>query len=209
MASSSEEAPPTPEDLLSDELHRLSFTSATTSTTTNTTTPTDIHRSTSSGSSSTTTTWTSSSKPQYSTASSDPCWDSLRRLRSSPSNGGSAPLSFSDLQFLHRLGSGDIGSVYLAELRNSPDCAFFAAKIMDKKELESRNKEGRARTEREILQLLDHPFLPTLYACLESTRWFCLLTDFCPGGDLHVLRQRQPGKRFHESAVRFYASELW
>ncbi|KAK9156694.1 hypothetical protein Scep_003268 [Stephania cephalantha] len=79
---------------------------------------------------------------------------------------------------------------------------------MDKKELETRNKEGRARTEREILQLLDHPFLPTLYACLESTRWFCLLTEFCPGGDLHVLRQRHPGKRFHESAVRFYASEV-
>lgn len=86
-------------------------------------------------------------------------------------------------------------------------CAF-AAKVMDKKELMERNKEGRTRTEREILEMFDHPFLPTLYAAVENGRWFCLLTEFCPGGDLHVLRQRQPGRRFDESAVRFYASEV-
>ncbi|KAI3461309.1 hypothetical protein Pfo_017972 [Paulownia fortunei] len=80
--------------------------------------------------------------------------------------------------------------------------------MMDKKELASRNKEGRARTEREILEMLDHPFLPTLYAAIDSPKWSCLLTEFCPGGDLHVLRQRQPCKRFPDSAVRFYASEV-
>ncbi|KAL0303558.1 UNVERIFIED_CONTAM: Serine/threonine-protein kinase D6PKL1 [Sesamum radiatum] len=56
--------------------------------------------------------------------------------------------------------------------------------------------------------MLDHPFLPSLYATLDSPRWSCLLTEFCPGGDLHVLRQRQLGKRFEEDAVRFYASEV-
>lgn len=100
--------------------------------------------------------------------------------------------------------------MYLAELKSSTtdDGAVFAAKVMDKKEVASRNKEGRARTEREILEMVDHPFLPTLYAFLDSPKWSCLLTEFCPGGDLHVLRQRQPAKRFHEFAVRFYASEV-
>ncbi|CAI0398235.1 unnamed protein product, partial [Linum tenue] len=79
---------------------------------------------------------------------------------------------------------------------------------MDKKELVSRSKEGRARTEKEILEMLDHPFLPALHAGIESPRWMCLLTEFCPGGDLHVLRQRQPLKRFDEAAVRFYVSEV-
>ncbi|PPD66294.1 hypothetical protein GOBAR_DD36825 [Gossypium barbadense] len=77
------------------------------------------------------------------------------------------------------------------------------AKVMDKKELASRSKEGRARTEVEILKLLDHPFLPSLYAAIDSPKWLCLLTEFCPGGDLHVLRQHQPLKRFPESAVRY------
>ncbi|CAN1147711.1 Serine/threonine-protein kinase AGC1-5 [Linum perenne] len=80
---------------------------------------------------------------------------------------------------------------------------------MDKKELVSRNKEGRARTEKEILQMLDHPFLPALHAVIESSRWLCLLTELCPGGDLHVLRQRQPLKRFEESAVRSTSSADW
>ena len=79
---------------------------------------------------------------------------------------------------------------------------MFAAKVMDKKELVGRNKDGRAKIERDILEILDHPFLPTLYATLDTPRWSCLLTEFCPGGDLHVLRQNQPDKRFGEPAVR-------
>ncbi|KAM7496879.1 hypothetical protein LguiA_021293 [Lonicera macranthoides] len=185
-------------DDLTDDLQSMSFNSATTA-------ATDIHRSTSSGSE--TTTWRTSSSTHFTTTkphphpSGDPCWDSIR------SAGGQ--ISLSDLRFLHRLGAGDIGSVFLAELKSSQsNDAVFAAKVMDKKELASRNKEGRARVEREILEMLDHPFLPTLYASLDSPKWSCLLTEFCPGGDLHVLRQRQPGKRFTESAVRFYASEV-
>lgn len=203
-------------DDISDDLHSMSFNSTTT------TTATDIHRSTSSGSD-----WTSSSAHfppstalrlhSSSTAhSGDPCWDSVRRFPC---------LSLSDLRFLHRLGAGDIGSVYLVELKSPPppppppasfgvetnkpkSTALFAAKVMDKREIASRNKEGRARTEKGILEMLDHPFLPTLYSAIESPKWSCLLTEFCPGGDLHVLRQLQPCKRFPESAVRFYASEV-
>lgn len=195
--------PPWVDDDLTDDLESLSFNS----TATTTTTATDINRSISSSSSSTTTT-----KP-HPPPSGDPCWDAIRHPRSSSFAQPQPPLSLSDLKFLHRLGAGDIGSVYLAEFKkssssSSPNDAVFAAKVMDKKELASRNKEGRARTEREILEMLDHPFLPTLYAFLDSPKWSCLLTEFCPGGDLHVLRQRQPAKRFHESAVRFYASEV-
>ncbi|RLN30329.1 serine/threonine-protein kinase AGC1-5-like [Panicum miliaceum] len=116
-------------------------------------------------------------------------------------------VSLSDIRFLRRLGAGDIGSVYLAEVKakDKPSAGagvVVAAKVMDRKELEGRNKEGRARTEREILEAVDHPFLPRLYGVAEGDRWSCLLTEFCPGGDLHVLRQRQPHRRFSEAAVR-------
>ncbi|KAJ4832185.1 hypothetical protein Tsubulata_009009, partial [Turnera subulata] len=197
-------------DDLADDLQSISFTStATTSTTT-------LHRSTSSGSSSFSATLTPAPSAH-------------------PSKHHSS-LSLADLRFSLRLGSGDIGSVYLTELKtttptttatttttktttrtdasaaqneaSSPPAVLYAAKVMDKKELVSRSKEGRARTEMEILEMLDHPFLPSLFAAVDSPRWLCLLTEFCPGGDLHVLRQRQPLKRFEETAVRFYASEV-
>ncbi|KAI4352594.1 hypothetical protein L6164_006830 [Bauhinia variegata] len=179
--------PSTATDDLADDFDNLSCNSTTMATTT-------------------TTEWTSSSLASPSSkrhaSSSNPCWDAIQRLKSN-----SAGLGLNDLRFIHRLGSGDIGSVYLVELKGSNGC-MFAAKVMDKKELVTRNKERRARAEREILEMLDHPFLPTLYATLDSSRWSCLLTEFCPGGDLHVLRQRQLEKRFDEAAVRFYASEV-
>ncbi|KAJ8551522.1 hypothetical protein K7X08_021537 [Anisodus acutangulus] len=143
----------------------------------------------------------SSIKPHA--TSSDPCWNAMRRVLQTEVSG----FSLDDFCFIQKLGSGDIGSVYLVELKGNKGC-LFAAKVMDKEELVSRSKEGRARTEREILEMLDHPFLPTLYTTLDTDKWSLLLTEFCPGGDLHVLRQRLPEKRFDEAAVRFYTSQV-
>ncbi|KAJ0663175.1 putative protein kinase AGC-RSK-2 family [Helianthus annuus] len=180
-------------DDLADDLQSISFNSTTTTTT-------DINRSTSSESEATwttsTTTSTTTTKPH--TPSNNPCWTAIRA--------SNTPLTLTDIHFISRLGSGDIGSVYLAKLKHSSasgSAAVFAAKVMNKKEIASRNKEARANTEKEILQVLNHPFCPTLYASLDSPKWSCMLTEFCPGGDLHVLRQRQPCKRFPESAVRY------
>lgn len=112
------------------------------------------------------------------------------------------PLGLSNFRLLKRLGYGDIGSVYLVELRGSN--TFFAMKVMDKGSLASRNKLLRAQTEREILGLLDHPFLPTLYTYFETDKFYCLVMEFCSGGNLHSLRQKQPNKHFTEEAARYY-----
>ncbi|MCO5594761.1 hypothetical protein L7F22_048794 [Adiantum nelumboides] len=137
----------------------------------------------------------------------DSAWEAIRSVAAA-SGGG---VGLSHFRFLQRLGSGDIGHVYLTELRhvdNSPSGCFFAMKVMDKRALAGRNKLQRAQTEREILEVLDHPFLPTLYAHIDGGRHSCLVMEFCPGGDLHVLRQLQPNKRFTDNAVRFYAAEV-
>ncbi|PIA37585.1 hypothetical protein AQUCO_03000270v1 [Aquilegia coerulea] len=121
-------------------------------------------------------------------------------------NARESPISLSHFRLLKRLGYGDIGSVYLVELRGTN--TFFAMKVMDKASLVSRNKLLRAQTEREILGLLDHPFLPTLYSHFETDKFYCLVMEFCSGGNLHSLRQKQPNKYFSEQAARFYASEV-
>ncbi|XP_040380471.1 serine/threonine-protein kinase AGC1-7-like [Oryza brachyantha] len=117
-----------------------------------------------------------------------------------------AALSLAHFRLLKRLGYGDIGSVYLVELRGTP--AFFAMKVMDKASIASRNKMARAETEREILGLLDHPFLPTLYTHFETDKFYCLVMEYCSGGNLHSLRQKQPCKHFSEPAARFYTAEV-
>ncbi|OVA09952.1 PAS domain [Macleaya cordata] len=104
------------------------------------------------------------------------------------------------------LGSGDTGSVHLVELCGTGE--YFAMKAMDKGIMLNRNKVHRACAEREILDLLDHPFLPALYASFQTKTHICLITDYCPGGELFLLLDRQPMKVLKEDAVRFYAAEV-
>ncbi|PNY15481.1 protein kinase PVPK-1-like [Trifolium pratense] len=128
-------------------------------------------------------------------------WEAIQAIRARD-----GMLEMRHFRLLKRLGSGDIGNVYLAELSGTR--TSFAMKLMNKTELASRKKLLRAQTEREILQSLDHPFLPTLYTHFETEKFSCLVMEFCPGGDLHGIRQRQPGKYFSEHAVRFYVAEV-
>uniref|UniRef100_A0A0D9XBR1 non-specific serine/threonine protein kinase n=1 Tax=Leersia perrieri TaxID=77586 RepID=A0A0D9XBR1_9ORYZ len=140
----------------------------------------------------------SASKPHK---SNDSRWEAIQMIRTKEGS-----LGLGHFRLLKRLGCGDIGSVYLSELSGTK--CYFAMKIMDKASLASRKKLLRAQTEREILQCLDHPFLPTLYTHFETDKFSCLVMEFCPGGDLHTLRQKQPGKFFPEQAAKFYVAEV-
>jgi len=109
-------------------------------------------------------------------------------------------LGLRHFNLLKKLGCGDIGTVYLAELVGT-NC-LFAIKVMDNEFLARRKKTPRAQAERAILKMLDHPFLPTLYAQFTSDNLSCLVMEYCPGGDLHVLRQKQLSRCFSEPATR-------
>ncbi|GJU39876.1 serine/threonine-protein kinase D6PK-like protein [Tanacetum coccineum] len=79
---------------------------------------------------------------------------------------------------LNKLGCGDTSTLYLAELVGTN------------------------------LQILDHPFLPTLYAHFVSDNLSCLVMDYCPGGNLHVLRQKKPDRYYHEQAASSQSLEF-
>lgn len=127
-------------------------------------------------------------------------WEAMKRLR-----GEKGRVGLEHFRLLRRLGSGDIGNVYLCQIRNPvvglPQ-SFYAMKVVDREALAIRNKLQRAEMEKEILGILDHPFLPTLYAEFDASHYSCLVMEFCPGGDLHAARQRQPGKRFSISSAK-------
>ncbi|KAL4368340.1 hypothetical protein GQ457_05G025380 [Hibiscus cannabinus] len=73
---------------------------------------------------------------------------------------------------------GDIGIIYLSKL--SGIHSYFAMKVMNKTSLASCKKLSRAQIEKEILQLLDHPFIPTLCAHFETTTFSCLVMKYSP-----------------------------
>ncbi|KAL8140566.1 hypothetical protein V2J09_006587 [Rumex salicifolius] len=133
--------------------------------------------------------------------SKDARWQAIRQIRMQHGS-----LGLRNFNLLKKLGCGDIGTVYLAELIDTS--CLFAIKVMDNEFLARRKKITRAQTEREILRMLDHPFLPTLFCQFTSDNLSCLVMEYCPGGDLHVLRQMQPGRCFNEQATRFYVAEV-
>ncbi|RRT51636.1 hypothetical protein B296_00021423, partial [Ensete ventricosum] len=138
-----------------------------------------------------------SSKPHR---SSDPAWAAIW------SRAVDANLGPRDFKLVRRIGSGDIGTVYLCRLRDEASQCAYAMKVVDKLALKKKKKLERAATEKRILRVLDHPFLPTLYADFDaSPHYSCVVMEYCSGGDLHTLRHRQPRLRFSVAATRFHS----
>ena len=130
-----------------------------------------------------------------------PSWKAIQKIQDSGEQ-----IGLKHFRPIKPLGSGDTGCVHLVELCGSG--LYFAMKAMDKGVMLNRNKVHRACAEREILDMLDHPFLPALYASFQTKTHICLITDYCPGGELFLLLDRQPTKVLKEDAVRFYAAEV-
>ncbi|PNX84879.1 phototropin-2 protein [Trifolium pratense] len=128
-------------------------------------------------------------------------WKAIQKITESGEQ-----ISLKHFRPIKPLGSGDTGSVHLVELEGTGQ--YFAMKAMDKGVMLNRNKVHRACTEREILDMLDHPFLPALYASFQTKTHVCLITDYYPGGELFLLLDQQPTKVLKEDAVRFYAAEV-
>lgn len=155
--------------------------------------------------SSTSTSTTTSTTPQYSRPhrNSDPHWAAIRAATNISTDG---KLHLRHLKLLRHLGTGNLGRVFLCRLRDN-EHANFALKVVDKDSLSSK-KLSHVQMEAHILSMLDHPFLPTLYAHFQVSHYACLLIDYCPGGDLHSLLHRQPANHLPLQAVRFFAAEV-
>ncbi|KAJ8551815.1 hypothetical protein K7X08_028258 [Anisodus acutangulus] len=130
-----------------------------------------------------------------------PPWKAIQKIL-----GSGEPIGLKHFKPIKPLGSGDTGSVHLVELCGTGQ--HFAMKAMDKNIMLNRNKVHRACAEREILDMLDHPFLPALYASFQTKTHICLITDYYPGGELFMLLDRQPKKVLKEDAARFYVAEV-
>ncbi|XP_023633499.1 phototropin-2 [Capsella rubella] len=147
--------------------------------------------------------WAAHSRPVYPLPHNkeSTSWKAIKKIQASGETVG-----LHHFKPIKPLGSGDTGSVHLVELKGTGE--LYAMKAMEKTMMLNRNKAHRACIEREIISLLDHPFLPTLYASFQTSTHVCLITDFCPGGELFALLDRQPMKILTEDSARFYAAEV-
>eukprot|EP00747_Dinoflagellata_sp_TGD_P166508 gnl/TRDRNA2_/TRDRNA2_189390_c0_seq1.p1 gnl/TRDRNA2_/TRDRNA2_189390_c0~~gnl/TRDRNA2_/TRDRNA2_189390_c0_seq1.p1 ORF type:complete len:483 (+),score=121.60 gnl/TRDRNA2_/TRDRNA2_189390_c0_seq1:146-1450(+) len=124
-------------------------------------------------------------------------------------------LSRDDFKVLELLGSGAYGEVKLVE--SIRDGELYAMKAVEKADIRERRFVGdskaveRAQAERDIGVAARNwkcPFIVELIAAFQTPEKLYFVYEFCPGGELLGLLNRQPGGRFPEPAARFYLAEV-
>ena len=120
------------------------------------------------------------------------------------SNFTSKKLTINDFTTLKVIGKGSYGKVLLVEKKD--DKKIYAMKILKKKAMIKRNQVTHIKTERKIMELIDHPFIVKLRYAFQSPQKLYMVMDYCPGGELFFHIQRV--ERFNEEAVKFYGAQL-
>ncbi|KAJ0411648.1 hypothetical protein ATCC90586_004117 [Pythium insidiosum] len=109
---------------------------------------------------------------------------------------------------LRLLGAGSTGRVYLVRSVGLGPEAYYAMKVVSKRELERRNRVQRVLTERDLLTKTNHPFIVTLHYSFETTDYFYLILQYCAGGELFSFLRRSDDHCIPEAHARFYAAEV-
>lgn len=77
------------------------------------------------------------------------------------------------------LGKGSFGEVYLVEKGNSKN--YYAMKVLRKDRILNQNLTRYAKTERNVLSIMNHPFIVKLNYAFQTENKLYLLLDYCPG----------------------------
>lgn len=113
-------------------------------------------------------------------------------------------VSIDDFSVLKILGKGSFGKVLLVEKLDTKKT--FAMKVIKKNTLSKKSQSLHTKTEREILENMNSPFILQLHYAFQTDDKLYLVMDFMSGGELffHLRKER----KFLESKARFYAAEI-
>jgi len=117
---------------------------------------------------------------------------------------GQSDVGIDDFELLTMVGKGSYGRVI--QVRKKDSGKVYALKVLNKEDLLHSNQVQSTRTERRILEVINHPFIVKLHFAFQTTDKLCLVMDFINGGELFTYINRE--KRFSEEHTRFYAAEI-
>jgi serine/threonine protein kinase len=104
-------------------------------------------------------------------------------------------LDVDDFVILKLIGKGSYGKVYLVRRKGYEN--IYAMKVLKKKDMITKEQVTHVKTEKRIMECIDHPFVNRLKHAFQNKLKLYLLTDFCPGGELYFHLSRIG--RFNES----------
>ncbi|KAJ1673581.1 hypothetical protein EV182_004959, partial [Spiromyces aspiralis] len=117
----------------------------------------------------------------------------------------SKKVTLDDFEMLKFIGKGAYGMVYLVKHKHSD--RYFAMKVLRKASILVHSRSiAFTKTERAILEAVQHPFIVKLYFAFQSDHKLFLVMEYISGGELftHMANERV----FTEEQSVFYIAEL-
>ncbi|NWX83761.1 NEK11 kinase, partial [Nothoprocta pentlandii] len=109
-----------------------------------------------------------------------------------------------------KLGNGSFGSVYLvSDKKAKPGAEFKVLKEISIGNLKP-NETVEANLEAQLLSKLDHPAIVKFYASFVERDSFCIITEYCEGGDLDfkIQEYKESGKIFSQNQIMEWFIQL-
>jgi RAC serine/threonine-protein kinase len=113
-------------------------------------------------------------------------------------------VSVDDFDLLATVGKGSFGKVI--QVRKKDTGKIYAMKVLDKHHILEANEVEHTRSEKNILQMIHHPFLVNLYYAFQTETKLYFIMDFVNGGEMFYHLQKE--KRFPQERVQFYGAEI-
>jgi serine/threonine protein kinase len=113
-------------------------------------------------------------------------------------------ITINDFEFLKVIGKGYFGKV--SQVRYKEDQNIFALKTLKKNKLKEAKQIQHTKTERRILEFVNHPFIVSLKFAFQSETKLYLIMDYYNGGELFYHLRKN--KRFTENESRFYLGQI-
>ena len=91
-------------------------------------------------------------------------------------------IAMKDFLLIKCIGVGGFSRVYL--VKKLSNGRFYAMKLIDKEFIIKKKTECIVRNERDIMSVVDHPFLVKLEYSFEHRNFLVFILEFCSGGEL-------------------------
>ena len=140
-----------------------------------------------------------SSTPSTSAAADPEGWDEPMLLSKTGQT-----VTLDDFALLAVIGKGSFGKVM--QVRKKDNNKIYAMKVLRKDAIIARKQVAHTRSEKAILQKIDHPFIVNLHFAFQTDKKLYMILDYVNGGEL-FFHLKKEGK-FAEPRVRMYSAEI-
>lgn len=113
-------------------------------------------------------------------------------------------MTVDDFELLTVVGKGSFGKVMMVKKKDTGKT--YAMKVLKKDQLVKRRQVAHTKTERKVLQSIDHPFIVSLRFAFQNDAKLYMILDYFTGGEL-FFHLKNKGK-FDLYRAKFYAAEI-